>query len=179
MPVLPFRRLGLAALLLSGATLLTGCEQVAIIRSAPVAALNIGFEHKFGNNPLAAADAGSLQQALAIRGQVWGIKLDTKPEAAGAIQVSDPKAVRDGRARMTSLTMTLRADAQATIDGFSSRGPQTEQLYIEALIRAIANAGYTHLTAIDVVVFFHSTKHALLTWRPAGGFHYKVLDGKP
>lgn len=170
------RRALIAAAALGVAAALSGCEQVVVIKSAPVAA---SFDAKHGNNPLAAADAASLQEALRVRAQVWGIRLDTTPTDAGQIDVKNAQSVRTARGRMTTLTMTLVATAQATVEGFSSRGAQDEQLYCESLIQAIAQAGYTGLKDIHVEVYFNGSHHGTLSWTAATGFVYKVLDGKP
>jgi hypothetical protein len=155
---------------------LSGCEQVQVISSAPVSA---SFDAKQGNDPLAAADAASLQEALRVRSQVWTIRLDTTPTQAGAVDVKNAQSVRTGRGKATTLTMTLTATAQATIEGFSSRGAQDEELYCESLIQAIAQAGYTGLHDIHVEVYFNGSHHATLAWTASTGFTYKVLDGKP
>lgn len=180
MSLTPLRRLAprllLALALLGVGAGLAGCEQVQVISSAPVAA---GYDAKKGNNPLAAADAASLQEALRVRSQVWTIRIDTTPAAAGNVDVKNASAVRAGRGKMTSLVMTLTANAQATIEGFSSRGSQDEQLYAESLIQAIAQAGYTGLHDIHVEVYFNGSHHATLAWTATTGFTYKVLDGKP
>jgi hypothetical protein len=172
----PARRLLLTAVLLGATALLTGCEQVEVIRSAPVAAV---YDTKAGNNPLAAADAASLQEALRVRAQVWSIRIDTQPVSAGNVDVKSAKAVQGGRAKFTNFAMTLTATAQATIEGFSSRGADGEQQYCESLIQAVAQAGYTNLRDIRVEVYFNGSHHSTLTWNAATSFVYKVLDGQP
>jgi hypothetical protein len=180
MPLPAFRRTAARALvalaLLGVGAGLSGCSKVEVISSAPVSA---SFDTKHGNNPLAAADAASLQEALRVRAQVWTIRIDTTPIQAGAVDVKNAQSVTAGRGKATTLVMTLTATAQATIEGFSSRGPQDEQLYCESLIQAIAQAGYTGLHDIHVEVYFNGSHHATLAWTAATGFTYKVLDGKP
>jgi hypothetical protein len=172
----PLHRVLLLVALLGVAAGLAGCEQVQVITSAPVAA---SYDTKQGNNPLAAADAASLQEALRVRAQVWSIRIDTTPTSAGAVDVKNAQAVRTGRGKASTLVMTLTANAQATVEGFSSRGAQDEQLYCESLIQAIAQAGYTGLHDIRVEVYFSGSHHATLAWTASTGFTYKVLDGKP
>jgi hypothetical protein len=172
----PVRRSLLALALLGSAVALTGCEQVAIIKSAPIAAQ---FDSKQGTSPLAAADAASLQEALRARGQVWSIRIDATPAAAGTVDVKSAQAVRAGRAKFTAFTMTLVATAPATLEGFSARGADGEQLYCESLIQAVAQAGYTGLRDIHVEVYFTGSHHATLSWNASTNFVYKVLDGKP
>jgi hypothetical protein len=169
-------RVVLPLALLGVALALTGCEQVAVIRSAPVSA---SFDGKHGNNPVAAADGASLEQALKLRSQVWSISIAATPAAGGYVDVKDPAAVRTARGSFTQLTLTLVATAQATLEGFSSRGPSGEQAYCEALLQAIATAGYTKLSTIHVEVHFNSSHHATLAWQASTGFTYTVLDGKP
>ena len=176
MSVPPVRRLLLTVSLLAATAVLTGCEQVEVIRSAPVAVV---YDTKAGNSPLAAADAASLQEALRVRAQVWSIRIDTKPASAGNVDVKSAKAVQGGRAKFTAFAMTLTATSQATVEGFSSRGAGGEQQYCESLIQAVARAGYTNLRDIRVEVYFNGSHHSTLTWSAATSFVYKVLDGRP
>jgi hypothetical protein len=169
-------RAALAATLLGGAMALAGCEQVAIIRSAPAVAT---YDQKHGNDPLAAADATALETGLRQRGQAWTMRFDTLPASAGQVKVTSQQSVLQGRARTTSLTVTLIATVNATLKGFAAQGAQGEQAYLEQLVQIIANAGYTGLQAIRVDVWFQSSHHATLTWSARTGFVYKVLDGKP
>ena len=172
-------RLHLAGLL-AGAALsvaLAGCSEVAVIRSAPVSAAH--FDPKFGNDPLAAADAASLESALKARNQVWGIRIVTQPAAAGDVTVTNLNQLVAARGKVTSFAMVLTATAQGTLQGFSSQGPQGEQAYLENLVQAIAGAGYARVRSVEIDVWFQSSHHSVLTWAPSTGFVYKVLDGKP
>jgi hypothetical protein len=170
------RRPALAGLLLAAALALTGCTQVAIIRSAPLAAGS--FDAKLGNDPLAAADARSLQKALGARSQVWGIRLVTQPASAGYVTVSDLNQLVAARGKVTSFDLVLTATAPATLQGFSSQGTRGEQAYLESLAQAIAGAGYTKVTAVQIDVWYQSSHHGVLSWRAGKGFAYKILDGK-
>lgn len=170
-------RAAVAGLLLGCALSLAGCSQVAVIKTAAAAAS--GFDTKYGNNPLAAADGASLESALRSRGQVWSIRVSTEPAAAGNVKVSDLNALVAARGKVRQFAMTLTATAQSTLQGFSARGPQGEQAYLQSLMQAIANAGYARITSVRVDVWFQSSHHAVLTWTSAAGFKYSVLDGKP
>jgi len=169
-------RAALASLLLGGALCLTGCEQVAIIRSAPSAS---SYDQKHGNDPLAATDAAALEAGLAQRGQVWTMRFDTLPAGAGAVKTASQASVLAGRAKTTSLTLTLIATADATLKGFGALGSEGEKSYLEQLVQVIANAGYTGLRSVRVDVWYVSSHHGALTWTAKTGFVYKVLDGKP
>ena len=176
MSVPPVRRLLLTVILLGATAALTGCEQVEVLKSAPLAVV---YDTKAGNNPLAAADAASLQEALRVRAQVWSIRIDTQPVSAGNVDVKSAQAVQGGRAKFNAFTMTLTATSQSTIEGFSSRGADGEQQYCESLIQAVAQAGYTNLRDIHVEVYFNGSHHATLSWNATTSFVYKVLDGAP
>jgi hypothetical protein len=177
MSPLPLLRRALLLLALLGlAVTLAGCEQVAVIKSAPVA---VSYDSKAGNSAVAAADAASLQQALRLRGQLWTIRVEAEPAGAGNVDLKDAQQVRTARGKFTSLVVTLTTAGQSTVEGFTSRGPQSEQAYCEALIQAFAQAGYTNLTSIRVEVYVATSHHATLTWQASTGFVYKVLDGKP
>jgi hypothetical protein len=169
-------RAALAALLLGGAFCLSGCEQVAIIRSAPVAA---NYDQKHGNDPLAAADAAALETGLGQRGQVWTMRFDIQPVSAGDVKTTTQKTVLAGRAKVTSLVVTLVATADATLKGFGALGSEGEKSYLEQLVQVLANAGYTGLRAVRVDVWYRSSHHGTLTFTSSAGFAYKVLDGKP
>jgi hypothetical protein len=173
---MPLHRATAAALLLGAALALTGCEQVAIIKSAPVV---VSFDQKYGNNALAASDANALETALRQRGQLWNLRFDLLPAAAGNIETNNEQAVVAARGRTTSLGVTIAAAAQSTITGFSARGPEGEQAYLQQILQIIANAGYTGITSARVDVWFNGSHHAVLTWTSRTGFVYKVLDGKP
>lgn len=176
MPLPPLRR-ALAALALTAlAGGLAGCQQVQVIRSAPVAA---DFDAKQGNNPLAAADAASLQEALRVRGEVWSIRIDTTPPQAGAVDVKNGQAVVAARGRFDAITLTLTATAQGTIDTFSSHGSQDEELFCESLVQAVAQAGYVSLRTIHVEVYYNGSHHSTLSWSSTTGFVFKVLDSRP
>ncbi len=169
-------RLATCGLLLGAALALTGCEQVGVITSGSASS----FDSRAGNNPLAAADAASLQSALRLRGQLWTLKLATQPATAGDVDTTNAQSVVAGREKMTSLDLTLTATASSTTQGFSSRGAQGEQAYLEGIIQAIANAGYVRLTQLRLDVWFGGDDHhSTLTWSGSTGFVYKVLDGKP
>jgi hypothetical protein len=167
----------LAALAVGCAATLAGCSEVAVIKTAAPAAA--GFDARYGNDPLAAADGASLESALRSRGQVWSIRISTEPSAAGYVKVSDLNALVAARGKVRSFAMTLTATAQSTLQGFSARGPQGEQAYLESLMQAIANAGYARITSVRIDVWFQASHHAVLTWTSAAGFKYSVLDGKP
>ena len=170
------RRPALAAALLGVTLALAGCEQVAIITSAPVQA---SYDTHRGNNPVAANDARLLQQALTQAGQLWALRFDTQPASAESVALDSQQAVVGARGKVTAMVLTLTATAQSTLDGFSARGAQGEQNYTEALVRTIAGAGYTHMTNIRVEVYYQGSHHATLTWQAGTGFTYKVLDSKP
>lgn len=172
------RRLSLAGLALGAALLLSGCSQVAIIKTAPLAGT---YDAKYGNDPLAAADAHALEGNLKSVGQAWGIRFVTQPADAGYVNVSDNNQLLAGRGKVSVLDITLTATAPATLQGFSAGGPTYEQQYVETMAVRISQAGYNHLTAVRIDVYFQSSHHAVLTWsvKHPTDFSYKVLDGKP
>ncbi len=181
---LPLRRIAarrssaaVAGLLAAAALALTGCTQVAIIKSAPVAAAS--YDSHLGNDPLAAADAASLQAALRARGQDWAITIRTEPAAAGNVTVTNLNQLVAARGKVRDFGMTLTATQGPTLQGFSSRGSQGEQAYLESLVQAVAGAGYGQVTSVRIDVYFGSSHHSVLTWKATTGFVYTVLDGKP
>ena len=176
MPLPPLRR-ALAALgLCAVAAGLAGCEQVPVLKSSPVAA---SFDQKMGNTPLTAFDAGLLQNSLRQQSGVWSVRIDATPTSAGQVDVKDNKAVVAGRGKFSAITVVMTAQAQGTIEAFASRGAQTEQVYCEEVVQAIAQAGYTHLRDIHIEVYYEGSHHSTLSWNAATNFVFKVLDGRP
>ena len=173
----PRLRLARLLALVAVCAALAGCSEVAVIRSAPVAAAH--FDSRFGNDPLAATDAASLENALRARNQVWGIRIVTQPAAAGNVTAGNLNQLVAARGKVTSFAMVLTATAPATLQGFSAQGPQGEQGYLENLVQAVAAAGYARVRSVEIDVWFQSSHHSVLTWNPSTGFVYKVLDGKP
>src|SRR5258708_29286298 len=99
-------RRGLAPLLLL--PLLAGCSEVVVERPTPppTAAPSlppIGFNHRYGNNPVAAADGFALERRLFARKDYWEAALSTTPLEKGYIDRADQAAVTQARAAMTEL----------------------------------------------------------------------------
>jgi hypothetical protein len=170
------RRLALALPMLGVALALTGCEQVAIIKSTTVAA---HFDPAHGNNPVAANDAQLIEQGLAKQGQIWTIRLDTQPAGSEDVPLTNQQAVVAARGKVSQLVLTLTANNQSTVDAISARGAQVEQSYGEALVQNLASGGYTHMTHIKVELYYHASHHATLSWQSSTGFVFKILDGQP
>jgi hypothetical protein len=164
--------LGLAAL----AAGLTGCQQVQVIRSSPASA---NFDAQRGNTALTAFDAGLLQDSLRQQGGVWTVHIDATPTSAGDVDTKSSQAVIAGRGRFTAITVAMTASAQGTIEAFSSRGSQTEELYCQEVVQALAQAGYVHLENIHVEIYYNGSHHSTLSWASSTGFVFKVLDGRP
>ena len=170
------RRALLALALVAVAGGLTGCEQVQVIRSSPVSA---SFDSQSGNTALTAFDAGLLQNSLRQSGSVWTVKIDATPTSAGAVDTKSTQAVIAGRGKFTAITVAMTASAQGTIEAFASRGQQTEELFCQEVVQALAQAGYIHLQNIHVEVYYNGSHHSTLSWAASTGFVFKVLDGRP
>lgn len=166
--------LSLCAVAVAGA--MAGCEQVQVIRSSTAAA---AFNSKMGNTPLTAFDAGLLQDSLRQQGGVWTVHIDATPSQAGNVDTKDSKAVVAGRGRFTAISVTMVASSQGTIEAFSSRGSQNEQIYCEEVVQAVAQAGYVGLHDIHVEVYYNGSHHSTLSWNASTNFVFKVLDGRP
>jgi hypothetical protein len=137
----------------------------------------IGFNHRYGTNPVAAADAFRLERDLFSRKQYWEVAVRTLPDAAGFVDPTDVGAVAHARTLSTGLTLVIATEALATIKGLLANGDAGQQTYCQQLVDALRADGYTSLTSVTVLVYFtEQDRHAQLTWTPAAGYHYTVFD---
>jgi hypothetical protein len=152
----------------------TAVPSVAPLPSLPP----IGFNHRFGNSPVASADAFKLERSLFASKTYWEVALRTDPVLAGYVQLGDKARVRQARHRTTDLYLVMATEDRNTILGMLAFPTHADQAaYCEALLQAVIADGYDSLTKASVLVFFtESDQHAKLTWTPAGGYSYAVYD---
>lgn len=169
------RRALVAALAGLGA-LLSGCEEATIVavtpapRTSPASTLPpLGFNHRYGNNPLAAADAFRMERSLIARGEYWELAISTDPAAAG--YVTDPSAAALSRARMAArqATVIIATEIAATIRGLLAGGRAGQQAYCTGLLDQFRALGYGGLTSATVEVYFtERDHHSELRWSASG-----------
>ena len=138
----------------------------------------IGFNHRYGNNPVAAHDGFTLERAFFAQQAYWEVAIHTDPVQAGYVALGNTAAVTAARHAATSLVLVIATEDRRTITGLLAAGSRPAQAaYVEAIVDRLRAAGYDRLTKAQVLVFFtESDEHALLTWSPAAGYAYTVYD---
>ncbi len=181
------RRVG--ALLCAGlaaAVLLSACSEASVTQPTPEPTLTpivistlppIGFNHRYGNNPVAAADAFAMERALFAKKEYWEVGLRADPAQAGYVDESDPQAASAARARFTNLFLVIASESLPTLRALLTGGNPGQQAYCAQLVEQLRSQGYTGLQTATVAVFFgESDRHATLSWTRAGGYTFTVLD---
>ncbi|MBV9101294.1 MAG: hypothetical protein JOZ46_01310 [Candidatus Dormibacteraeota bacterium] len=186
-PVAPHWRLRRArrglALLLLGASL-AGCAELTIVEATPAPSSNavtlppIGFNHRYGNNPVSAKDGFNIERSLYATRQYWEFALRADPQIAGYVNLADPTAVARARHNTKTLLLVLATENGATITGLLAfRSDPGQEMYAEQLFNRVRALGYDNLTSGQMLIFFtEADNHAKLTWSPAKGFAYTVYD---
>ena len=163
--------------------ILAGCSEVAVQTATPSPSAvptlpPIGFNHRYGNNPVVAGDANDIERALFAQKEYWEFAVAASPVAAGFVDRSQPQAVAAARAQTTSLTIVIASEVLATLRSFVANGHAGQQAYCVGLLDRLREVGYTGLTEVTMYVYFGELdRHAQLTWTPAAGYTYSVLDG--
>ncbi len=176
----------MAALGVVAPLLLAGCSEAQVTHPAPSStpppfALGsmppIGFNHRYGNNPVAAADAFALERSLFSAKQYWEVAMRADPATAGYVEESDPVASRAARARVTSLLLVIASESATTLRQLVALDNAGQQAYCRQLLDRLRAEGYSGLRSADVEVYFgESHVHAKLSWTAAGGYQFTVYD---
>ena len=164
--------------------LLSACSDFVILHptATPNVAVQslppIGFNHRYGNGPLAAADGFDLERSLFSAGEFWEVGLRTDPQLAGFVDRSDAHAVASARARVTTLTIALATERLNTIQGMLAFPKDSDQeQYCIGVVKHFRMLGYTGLTKVTMFVFFtEADQHASLNWTSAAGYTFRVYD---
>lgn len=169
----------------AGAALLSGCSEAQVTHPpsptpqgfAVPTLPPIGFNHRFGNNPVAAADGFALERAEFARKEYWEVAVRADPNVAGYTDTTDPAATKSARAKFTSVLMVIASESLPTLRAMVELGDAGQQAYCERLFEELRADGYSGLTSGSVLVFFgESDRHAQLTWSPAAGYKYVIYD---
>lgn len=144
-----------------------------VIRSLPP----IGFNHRYGNNPVAAADAFAMERSLFAQKQYWEVAMRADPQQAGFAEATDPAATRAARARFTSVLLVVASESAVTLRGLVALDNAAQQAYCQHLLDELRDEGYTGLASADVEVFFgESHVHSKLSWTRPTGSVFTVYD---
>jgi hypothetical protein len=163
---------------------LSGCAELTIVVTTPVptpATLSlppIGYNHRFGNSPLAAKDGFAMERSLFADRVYWEIAIQANPIKAGFVDLAKPATVAAARHAITSLLLVIATEDRATITGLLAyRSRDAQAKYCEALLDHLRAVGYDAFTSAQVLVFFtESDQHAKLTWSPKDGYKFAVYD---
>jgi hypothetical protein len=182
------RRLGaLLCAAVAAAALLSACSgEAQVTHSTPQATQTpivlttlppIGFNHRYGNNPVAAADAFAMERKLFAQKQYWEIGLRADPATAGYVDETDTTATSAARAKFTDMLLIVASESLPTLRALLQSGDAGQQQYCQQLVEQLRAQGYTGLQKATVTVFFgESDRHAELSWSRSGGYSFKILD---
>ncbi|HEY2702872.1 MAG TPA: hypothetical protein VGL20_04205 [Candidatus Dormibacteraeota bacterium] len=135
-----------------------------------------GYNHRYGNNPVAAADGFRLERQLIARGEYWEVAVSTEPAAAGLVDHPGPAAVAAARAEARQATMVIATEIPSAIRALLAGGHAGQQAYCAGLLDQLRGLGYSGLESARIEVYFtERDHHAELTWTPAATT-YTVLD---
>jgi len=164
---------------------LSACSEASVTHATPTPAATfavptlppIGFNHRYGNNPVAAADAFALERAEFARKEYWEVAIRADPFSAGYTDTTDPAATKAARAKFASVLMVIASESLPTLRSLVALGNDGQQAYCERLVDDLRAQGYSGLTSATVLVFFGETdRHAQLTWSPKLGYMYSIYD---
>jgi len=172
-----------AAVLLAS-VLLPACADFTVVVSTPVpsaatlALPPIGFNHRYGNNPVAARDGFAMERALYSQAVYWEVAIHTDPASAGNVDMTKPAVVMRARHAVTSVLLVVATEVRGTITGLLAFGShEGQERYAESLLNRVRAFGYDSLTKAQVLIFFtESDEHAALSWSTLGGYTLTVYD---
>ncbi len=176
----------LAALIaVAGCITLAACDDfsiVAVTTTPNLAALPslppIGFNHRYGNNPVASADAFALERSLFSKRAFWEAALRTDPVLAGYVSLGDKQKVKEARHKATDIYLVIASEDRFTIQGLLAFPThEGQQSYCKTLLDIIVQNGYDAIKTAYVLVYFtESDQHAKLTWTKKDGYSFAVFD---
>ena len=170
---------------LCACAVLSSCDDFAIVAvtSTPnIAALPslppIGFNHRYGNSPVAASDGFQLERQLFAQHQFWEVAIRSDPETSGYVKLANKAAVTAARHAATGILMVIATEDRNTIEGLLAYRPDSRQeQYCAALLDRVRADGYDAITSGQVLVFFtEADQHAKFTWSKKSGSRFQVFD---
>jgi len=178
----------LAAQLLAAAAcaaLLSACDEAQVTHTPTASATPIqlaslppiGFNHRYGNNPVAAADAFQMERKLFATKAYWEVALRVDPATAGFVEETDPTATAAARGKFTDMLLIMASESLPTLRALLQAGDAGQQKYCEQLVEQLRTQGYSGLRKVTVIVYFGETdRHAEMTWAPDTGYKFSILD---
>ena len=163
---------------------LSACADFTVVVSTPapsaatLALPPIGYNHRYGNNPVAARDGFAMERALYSQAVYWEVVIHTDPASAGNIDLTKPAALTRARHAVTSVLLVVATEIRSTITGLLAYGSHpAQELYAESLLDRVRAFGYDSFTKAQVLIFFtEADEHAALGWTETGGYTFTVYD---
>lgn len=171
--------------MLCSCALLSGCAELTIVAASPTPNQQatpslppIGFNHRYGNDPMASKDGFTLERSMFASRVFWEVAIRTDPAIAGYVDLTKPAAFAAARHKVTSVLVVIATEDRATITGLLAYGSHAgQERYCEALLNAVRAMGYDAFTKAQVLVFFtEADEHAQLSWTAKAGYTYAVYD---
>src|ERR1700730_17604971 len=127
---------------------LSGYAELRLVVTTPVptpATLGlppIGYNHRFGNSPLAAKDGFAMERSLFADHSFWEIAIQANPIKAGFIDLAKPATVAAARHAIKSVLLVMATEDRATISGLLAyRSHDAQAKYCEALLDRLRAIG--------------------------------------
>jgi hypothetical protein len=177
-------RLHVATVLGAAALLLSGCTDFTIVVTTPTPTPNtitlppIGFNHRYGNSPVASADGFALERRLFAARTFWEVAIQADPERAGYVDASNTNAVTAARHATNHVMLVIATELRDTMEGLLANATDAgQEAYSVAMLDQVRAFGYDSLASAEVVVFFtEADLHSKLSWTARGGYSFKVND---
>lgn len=152
----------------------TSTPNLAALPSLPP----IGFNHRYGNNPVASADGFQLERLLFTKRAFWEVAIRMDPVLPGYVELGQAQKVKAARHKATDIYLVLATEDRNTIEGMLAFPThQAQQAYVTSLLDFIRNDGYDAITTAYVLVYFtESDQHAKLTWTKKAGYTFAIFD---
>jgi hypothetical protein len=168
---------------LAACLLLSGCADYTIVLTTPTPTPNtitlppIGFNHRYGNSPVAAADGFALERRLFASHAFWEVAIQADPQLAGYIEVTNEKTSQAARHKITHIILVLATELRDTMEGLLVYpSDAAQEMYSVSMLDQVRGFGYDALSAAEVVVYFtESDQHSKLSWT-RGGYSFRVND---
>lgn len=163
---------------------LTGCADFTLVVATPapsassVALPPIGYNHRYGNDPVAAQDGFTMERSMFAQMVYWEVAIHTDPASAGYVALNKPALVTRARHLVKSVLLVVATEVRGTITGLLAYGSHAgQEMYAEALLNRVRAFGYDSFTKAQVLIFFtESDEHASLNWTASGGYTFAVYD---
>ena len=169
---------------LAACLLLSACADFTIVVTTPTPTPNtitlppIGFNHRYGNSPVAAADGFALERRLFATHAFWEVAIQADPREVGYIEHINEKTAKAARHKVHHIILVLATELRDTMEGvLAFPSDAAQQSYSVRMLDLARGFGYDALSSAEVLVFFtESDLHSKLSWTARGGYSFKIND---